>query len=155
MKFSTREDIAAPAEFVFDQLADFAGFERAALRRGISLKRLDTRTTPGAGMSWDIGFRFRGKARQMITDIRRFERPELLEYAGVSPSFEMTLLLNTVTLSKTRTRLHVELELRPRTLGARLLVQSAKLARANLTRKFAERVKGFAQDIETRASAQA
>lgn len=152
MKFSNRVDVAAPAEFVFDQLADFATFERAALRKGISLRRLDTLKVPGAGMSWDIGFKLRGRPRQLIADIRHFERPERLDYEGTSQGFQLTLTLGLMALSKTRTRLNTGLEIRPRTLGARLLLQSAKLGRSNLERRFDERVQGFAREIELRVA---
>lgn len=151
MKLSTRTDIAAPAEFVFARLADFGSFEKMAMRRGISLRRLDALIEPGAGMSWDIGFRFRGKQRQMVTDIRRYDVPELIEYAGQSNSFEAVMELFLTELSKSRTRLQVGLELKPRTLGARLMIQSAKLGKGNLERRFRERVEHFAADIERQA----
>ncbi|OOY21506.1 hypothetical protein BMI91_02870 [Thioclava sediminum] len=148
MKLSTRTDISAPAGFVFERLADFGSFERVAMRRGITLKRLDTLSEPGAGMSWDIGFRFRGKQRQMITDVKQFEVPELIVYEGVSNSFEAVMDFDLTDLSKTRTRLLVGLDLRPRSLGARLMIQSAKLGKGNLERRFKERIDQFAQDIE-------
>ncbi|OOY10409.1 SRPBCC family protein [Thioclava sp. F36-7] len=148
MKLSTRTDISAPAGFVFERLADFGSFERVAMRRGITLKRLDTLSEPGAGMSWDIGFRFRGKQRQMITDVKHFEVPELIVYEGVSNSFEAVMDFDLTDLSKTRTRLQVGLDLRPRSLGARLMIQSAKLGKGNLERRFKERIDQFAQDIE-------
>ncbi|MAQ37684.1 MULTISPECIES: SRPBCC family protein [Thioclava] len=148
MKLSTRTDISAPAGFVFERLADFGSFERVAMRRGITLKRLDTLSEPGAGMSWDIGFRFRGKQRQMITDVKQFEVPELIVYEGVSNSFEAVMDFDLTDLSKTRTRLLVGLDLRPRSLGARLMIQSAKLGKGNLERRFKERIEQFAQDIE-------
>ncbi|AQS47648.1 MULTISPECIES: SRPBCC family protein [Thioclava] len=148
MKLSTRTDISAPAGFVFGRLADFGSFERVAMRRGITLKRLDTLNEPGAGMSWDIGFRFRGKQRQMITDVKRFEVPELIVYEGVSNSFEAVMDFDLTDLSRTRTRLQVGLELKPRSLGARLMIQSAKLGKGNLERRFKERIEQFAQDIE-------
>ncbi|TMV94986.1 SRPBCC family protein [Thioclava sp. BHET1] len=151
MKFSTRKDIAAPAEYVFDKLADFSSFERLALRRGITLRRLDTLPVPAAGMSWEITFRFRGRERQLISDIIRYDRPEALIYAGKSSSFEAQLELMITELSKTRTRLHVGFEIKPRTLGARLMVQSAKLGKGNLDRRFDERVGQFAQDLERQA----
>ncbi len=154
MKFSNRVDVAAPAEYLFDQLSDFSAFERAALRKGITLRRLDTLKEPGAGMSWDIGFRLRGRPRQMIADIRRHERPERLDYEGTSQGFQLMLTLELMALSKTRTRLNTGLELRARTLGARLLLQSAKLGRAKLERRYDERVKTFLREIETRAAAQ-
>ncbi|MBN2740532.1 MAG: SRPBCC family protein [Rhodobacteraceae bacterium] len=151
MKFSTRKDIAAPAEFIFDRLADFGSFERIAMRRGITLKRLDTLALPGAGMSWEIGFRFRGRERQMITDLEIFERPESLIYAGKSSSFEARLEMLVTELSKTRSRILTALEIKPRTLGARLMVQSAKLGKGNLDRRFDERIGHFAHDIERQA----
>jgi hypothetical protein len=152
MKFSSRTDIAAPIEFVFDQLADFAGFERAALRRGVELKRLDTLAQPGPGMSWDIGFRMRGKRRQIITDIRRYDRPKLLEYAGASTSFEMLLELQLTQVAPGRTRLQAGFEVKPRTLAGRLMVQSAKIGRKRLERKYAERIATFGREIERRAA---
>lgn len=155
MKFSNRVDVAASAEFLFDQLSDFSAFERAALKKGISLRRLDSLAAPGAGMSWDIGFRLRGRARQLIADIRRFERPTRLDYEGTSQGFQLMLGLELTALSPGRTRLTTALELRPRTLGARLLLQSAKLGRAKLERRYDERVKSFLREIEERAAAQA
>lgn len=155
MKFSSYEDIEAPIAFVFDAVTDIAGFERAALRRGVDLKRLDALTVPGPGMSWDVAFRFRGKKRKLIADIIGFQHPELIEFSAVSTSFELTLLASTMALSRRRTRLTMALDLRPRSLGARLMLQSVKLGRGNLKRKFADRVRTFSQDIETRAAVSA
>lgn len=155
MKLSTRTDIAAPQDFVFERLADFGSFERDAMRRGVTLRRLDVLSAPGAGMSWEVGFRFRGKQRQVLTDIRRYEEPEFLEYAGVSNSFEAGLEFVLTELSKTRTRLQIGLDVRPRSLGARLMIQSAKLGKGNLERRFQERVQQFAEDIELQAERRA
>lgn len=155
MKFSNRVDVACTAEFLFDQLSDFSGFERAALRKGITVRRLDSLATTGAGMSWDVGFRLRGRPRQMIADLSRYEPHTRLDFEGVSQGFELSLVLELLPLSKVRTRLTTGLELRPRTLGARLLLQSAKLGRAKLERRYDERVKTFLREIEDRAAAQA
>ena len=153
MKFSNRVDVAVPADKLFDELTDIPAVERAALRKGVELRRLDTLAAPGAGMSWDVGFRLRGKPRQMIVDLRQFERPARLAYEGASSGFDVTLVMELTELSKTRTRLTTTFELRPRTLGARLLLQSARLGRANLDRRYDERVKSFLRDIENRTHA--
>lgn len=152
MKFSTREDVSAPVEQVFAALCDVTRFERAALRRGARLRRLDDLPAPAPGMAWDMAFRFRGKPRNMVAQIRRLDPPALVEYAGASANVELSVVVSLLALSRTQTRMHVELLLRPRSLGARLLVQSARLARPRLTRKYAEAVRRLARDIETRAA---
>lgn len=152
MKFSNRVDVAAPAEFLFDELADFSGFERAAKRKGISLQRLDQLAQPGAGMSWDISFRMRGRPRQLIAEIRRYDRPAQLDYEGVSQGFQLMLTLALQALAEDRTRVVTGLEIRPRTLGARLLLQSAKLGRTNLEKRYDSRVTAFLREIEGRAA---
>jgi len=153
MKFSSRVDIAAPAEFVFGQLADFSTFERAARRRGVSLRRVDTLAVPGPGMSWDIGFRFRGRLRQLTAEITRFDRPEALDYTGKSHGFELSLSLQITAPAAGRSRLHVTLEAKPRTLGARLLLQSAKLGRGRLEASFEDRVATFGTALGARFAA--
>ncbi|MCL7463542.1 SRPBCC family protein [Phaeovulum sp. NW3] len=150
MKFSSREDVAATPEAVFDALADIARFERMAAREGVSLRRLDERAEPGAGMTWEIEFRFRGKQRILIGDIRRFDRPERVEYGGISPNFDLLLVVSLLPLSRAHTRMHVELTLRPRSLRARVLVQAARLGRANLRRRYADQIRAFARSIEVR-----
>ena len=60
MKFSTREDISAPIDQVFQALCDFEAFERLAMRRGAELRRTDTMTRPGVGMQWHVTYSMRG-----------------------------------------------------------------------------------------------
>jgi len=75
MKFSTKEDIEAPLEAVFEMMCDFETFERAAMRRGAEVQRTDTKTVPGVGMAWRAAFMLRGKRRQVELETVTFERP--------------------------------------------------------------------------------
>ncbi|OCX66678.1 hypothetical protein BFP70_00500 [Thioclava sp. SK-1] len=150
MKFSTREDITAPIDFVYDQLTDFTAFEQAGRDRGIDFRRTDDLTVAGLGMGWDVDFHFRGKARQISMKVTRFERPDALEFTGQSSSFDLSIAVLLTALSSARTRVQVGIDVRPRTLGARLMLQSAKLGRASLDRKFDRRIAAYAREIEAR-----
>ena len=61
------------------------------------------------------------------------------------------MTIDLTALTPNRTRMNVQARLAPRTLSARLLVQSLKLAKARMTRKFSVRVAQFAKTIEGRA----
>ena len=63
----------------------------------------------------------------------------------------MTLMsTELVALSKNRTRVMMSVDIKPLNLSARLLVQSLKLAKTSLTKKFKLRVSEFAKTLEER-----
>lgn len=155
MKFSSREDIEASAEQVFAALTDFPGLELSALRRNIELRRLDGLQTPGRGMSWDVRFRFRGKTRMLVASVAEFGPPEQLSFEASSANYELTLALSLLALSKKRTRVTVGMEVRPRSLTARLMLQSARLGKAGLLRRYTERIQILAKEVEGRANSSA
>ena len=145
MKFSTRKDMEAPIDAIFDKLSNFAAFERAALKRGIEV----TRDTPSAGMpGWQIRFPLRGKMRSLSVALDAIDAPEAMSFAGESKSFDLRLDLTLIVLSRARTRLGVELDIRPRTLSGRLLLQSMRLTKPGYTRKFDTAVQSFAERLE-------
>ena len=150
MKFSNRVDVAVPADTLFERLTDIPALENAAFKKGVEMRRLDSLTQKGAGMSWDVGFRLRGKPRQMIVDVTRYDAPLRIDYSGTSAGFEVTLVLEFTALAPRRSRMATVLEIKPRTLGGRLLLQSARLGRANLNRRYDERIKSFLRDLENR-----
>lgn len=148
MKFSTREDVGAPIEYVFSRATDFAAFERSALRRGADIQRKDNLTTAGAGAAWRISFPFRGKTRIVAANVQEFDAPNRFEIFSLSGGIEALATIDLVALSKTRTRISVSVELKPQNLSARLLIQSLKLAKTSLNERFRKRIAGFAQDTE-------
>lgn len=150
MKFKTREDIGAPIDYVFGAVTDFEGFERQALRRGAEVKRLDVLPAPGKGMAWDIAFPFRGKRREMQSELVAFEAPHQMLFDNRVTGMSGHLGVELLALSRARTRLVLEIELRPETLAARLLVQSMKLARGALDKRLQVRVAEFAKAVEDR-----
>ncbi len=150
MKFVSKEDIEAPIDLVFAQVSDFAALERAALRRGAEVQRTDSLRKPDVGMSWHAAFVARGRQRQLDIRMTEYDPPNGMRIHSVAQGLETDLKLDLVALSRGRTRLSVELDLKPRSISARLLVQSLKLARANLVKKFHLRMADYARELEDR-----
>ena len=150
MQFSTKEDIEAPVDQVFAALSDFDAIERSVIRRGVEVRRTDTLDTPGEGMTWEARFRFRGKMRDATVTMTRYDPPNAMEFQTRSGGLETHTVLDCVALSRSRTRISMVLELQPKTLSARLLVQSLKLAKGNITKKFRVRAADYAKDLEDR-----
>lgn len=148
MHFTSKEDIAAPIEHVFAAVSDFPAFERAALRHGAEIRCNREPMRPGVGLRWHARFPWRGKRREVDTEVAAFDPPDGLAVTARSTSFTGQVSVDLVALSPGRTRMTVDLVVKPQTLAARLLVQSLKLARANLVRKFKARVERFARHIE-------
>ena len=149
MKFSTREDVEAPVDYVFGQVSDFGAFERQALRRGADVRRLDSGPFV-KGSAWDVAFKFRGKDRRLRGTLSILDAPNMIQIDITSPNFEGVTLVELVPLSPHRTRIVVSIEIGAKTLAARLMLQSLKLAKSNLTNRFKKRVGDFAMDIEDR-----
>lgn len=150
MKFVAQEDVEAPIDFVFEQVTDFAAIERSALRRGAEVQRIDDLDETRPGMKWDAAFDLRGKRREMKLELTELDRPNGLVVASRSPNMAGKMALDLVALSRSRTRINVEIDMTPKTLAAKLLVQSMKLAKSNLTKRFKLRVAGYAKDLEDR-----
>ena len=152
MKMNAREDVEAPIEFVYQQITDFQAFERRAMRRGAEVLRVDDLKADGPGMAWDITFVLRGKQREVQLGLARLDPPNGLTMASRSPSMGGELVVDLVALSRNRTRMSVNIELVPKNLTARLLVQSMKLARKSLTRRLRKRVNEYAAEMQDRYS---
>jgi hypothetical protein len=150
MKFSTNEDLEAPIDAVFDMLCDFEVFERSAMRRGAEVQRTDQLKAPGIGMMWDAVFELRGKRREVQVEMVTFERPNEIVLGTTSPGMVGAMTFELIALSRARTRVKIELEIKPLNLSARLLVQSLKLAKNSLTKKYKLRIAEFARNMEDR-----
>lgn len=155
MQFSTKEDIEAPIEDVFKILSEFEAFERSAIRRGADVERITSFSPPQTGMKWNVSFSMRGKMRKLDVRLVDFSDPTSMRFDSTSDGLEGYLTLDLVALSSKRTRLSVVLNLKPRTLSARLLLQSLKLAKSNLTKRFKLKVADYAKGIEDRHSSAA
>lgn len=154
MKISGRTDIGAPIAFVYASFTDFEGWERSAMRRGAEVNRTDKLRVPGPGMTWQARFAWRGKERQLQLRLKRLEPGQGMTLDFDGPSVEGTLNIELVQLAARRTRVMMQVELRPRTLAARLFVQSMRLARKRVQRRFDNRLAEIARDMEQRFAGQ-
>ena len=150
MDFSTRYDVEAPIEFVWTQAANFTVLERQALRRGADVERKDNLATPGVGAEWDIRFQFRSKDREVNAKITTFDAPNRYTVISTSGSIDGVCVVDLVALSPKRTRLTVTLDLTAKSLGSRLMLQSLKMAKSGLNKRFEDRVASMASDIQDR-----
>lgn len=150
MQFKAQEDIGAPIDVVYDTLTDFRTFENAALRRGAEIERLDDGEGPVVGARWRVRFRLRGRDRVVDAELTELAAPESYVIESTGGGIDGVSRIGLVALSKSSTRLSIEINLSPRTLSARLILQSVRLARSTLARRFKHRIADFAEDVEQR-----
>lgn len=147
MKLTSRHDIEAPIEFVFDRANDLAAFERAALRRGVQVNRSDPTGRIDVGSTWDATAVYRGKPRRIRARLEEVTPPEGYRIAASSGALDAMTTVDLVALSPRSTRMTVTIELSAHALSARLLLQSMKLARGNLSRRLDARVATFCATV--------
>ncbi len=150
MKLSTQQDIEAPIEKVFAAVSDFDKFEKTLMQRGAKIERADALDAPAPGMAWDINFGFRGRQREAKATIEELSGPDTVKAVAVSSGVHGYLDVELKAISEDRTRMKVGLDMRPKTLPARVLIQSLKLAQGKIKTRFKNRVANFAKDIEAR-----
>lgn len=151
MRFATREDIEVNVADVWAILTDFEQFERLAIRRGARVSRAAT----GAHPEWKVGFQFKGRKREAMVRLDKQDRPSLLNFSADGKALGATMQLDLVALGPKRTRIAVVAEIKPKTLAARLFVQSLKLARGRINKRFNGRVADLAKHIEVLAQERA
>ncbi|MFM2391763.1 MAG: hypothetical protein RLZZ437_3318 [Pseudomonadota bacterium] len=150
MKIASRHDIEAPPDFVFQTLTDFDSWERSAMRRGADVTRTDKLTALGPGLSWLVRFRFRGKDRKLSVKLTGLDAPTRLSFALSGGLFDATNIVDLMELGATRTRMVVVSEAKPKTLAARLILQSLRLARNRVQRRVDKRIGMIGTEIEER-----
>ncbi len=153
MKLATKKDIEAPIAKVWAALSDYEAWERSAMRRGVDVERTDKLTKPGPGMSWTSRFAYRARTRKADMKLTEMTGPGLLAFTLASDAVDVATKVELIEMSARRTRMHLTSEVKPRSLGARLFLQSLRLARAKVDRKFDAKVAQLALELETRAKA--
>ncbi|MEH6832692.1 MAG: SRPBCC family protein, partial [Sulfitobacter sp.] len=91
-----------------------------------------------------------GKRRQLEIEMITFDKPNEMVFECNSQGLMTLLTTELVALSKNRTRIMMSVDIKPLSLSARLLVQSLKLAKTSLTKKYKLRAAEFVKSLEER-----
>ena len=148
MRFSSRQELAAPQAAVFSALTDFDRFERLARKHGAEVTRHGPVKGPGPGMRFSIRGFYRGRERSLHSEISLFAPDETLGFDAKAAGLHCQARADLAEMTLRRTRIIVGLELRPVSFSGRLLLRSLKLGKSRLARRFDTRVGQLARLLE-------
>lgn len=136
MKLTAKTDLEVPAAAVYATLIDHAAWEREAIRNGVEIERPAGTPAMGVGAEWRVRGHFRGKARKMLLRINDLTPGQRIAMGIDSPSVDGLTSLEVMVLSPRRSRLRVDLEVKPKTLAARLFINTMRLAKGRVQARF-------------------
>ena len=149
MKMTAKTDLEAPVDYVYASLADHAAWEREAVRRGAEVERPADMPLAGVGAGWRIRARIRGRQRSILLWIDGMEPDRSISFSFEGLAMQGTAVLEVQALSARRSRLRATLDVRPKTLAARLFVNALRLAKGRVQDKFDKRLAQLAGRIES------
>lgn len=136
MKLTAKTDLEVPAAVVFAALIDTPAWEREAIRNGVEVERPAGTPDSGVGAEWRIRGHFKGKARKVLARIEEMTPGQRLALSLDSPSIEGVVQIEVMVLSPRRSRLRADLEIKPKTLAARLFINTMRLAKGRVQARF-------------------
>ncbi|MGB3148498.1 MAG: hypothetical protein WBA91_12180 [Paracoccaceae bacterium] len=154
MKLSTRTDLDLSAEALFAALTDERYFEQIARRNGVTVTRHGPEPQMGPGSGWEITFPHRGKTRRLTSALKRIEPPHTLEFSGESSGFDLALDMRLLPMSADSTRIIAAIDIRPRTFGARIILQTLKIGKGRLESRFNARLRALGRALQAKVGAE-
>ena len=140
MKLTAKTDLDVPAAQVYAILADFPAWEREAARHGIVIERPAGTPLVGVGAEWKIQGMYRGKTRRLTLRMEEMVQDKQLKASVSSAPAEGIGELEVIVLSPRRSRLRVEIEMKPKTLASRLFFNTMRLAKGRVQARFEARL---------------
>lgn len=140
MRLTAKTDIEVPLAEVYRYLTDFNAWEVAAVHRGAEVSRTGPKPADEVGAGWRVRFAYRGKARNVLVKVARLVPGDVAAFVIDSPSIEGASQLEVTPLSPRRTRLRVVVDVKPKTLAARVFISTLRLSKARVERRFEGRV---------------
>lgn len=153
MRLTAKTDLDAPASFVFAALADHQSWEREAAQRGIEVERPADMPLSGIGAGWRVRLPYRGKLVAILLRLVGLSEDERLDFELQSQAVEGELAIEIMALSPRLTRMRLTFDLRPRTLAARLFLNTMRLAKGRVQTRMEQRVQQMGAQILARYKA--
>ncbi len=150
MKLTAKTDLEAPLFFLYACIADTDYWEREAVRRGVAIERPADVPLKRTGAVWLVQVPFRGRLRKFQLRIDSMVQDQSMTFSFEGQSMTGTAQLETKALSARRSRLRVTVEVKPKTLTARLFLNTLRLARRPAEARFEKRLGQLAARIEDR-----
>ena len=150
MKLTAKTDLEAPAEFLHAYLCDNAAWERDAVRRGIEVERPADMPLTGVGAGWRVKVPFRGRIRPVLLRLDGLVQDQSLAYSFEGQALIGTTVMETKAISPRSSRLKVTIDAKPKTLAARLFLNTVRLARRKAEERLEKRISQLADRIEER-----
>jgi Polyketide cyclase / dehydrase and lipid transport len=140
MKLTAKTDVEVPAAHVYASLTDFPAWEREGARRGVEIEHAAGTSGAGVGKVWKLKALYRKKLRKITLRIDDLVENQKLGLHVDSPAAEGTTRLEIIVLSPRRSRLRLDLDLRPKTLAARLFINTMRLAKGRVQARLEARL---------------
>jgi len=148
MQLTTDYELNAPTDYVFKRITEHADFEALLMGYGANIERLDNLTDLGVGMKWAIDGNFRGKQRQVEVELTDLAENETISYKSESKDVTANVKMDLMALAPKRTKFSVSVAPKANSISARLILQSAKLAKKTLQTRVDKRFADFCQRLE-------
>jgi len=147
MKLSTREDIKVPIDAAFRAVTDFDGIERRLVARGIPVTRTGDLEPGQLGALWIARVPWRNRIHDLEAELVMVDPGQGVAVESRVAGLVCLGVVDLLALSEGETRLFASVDVRPTTMSSRLLLQSLRLMRRSLARRFRDRVASLAAGI--------
>jgi hypothetical protein len=148
LKLTAKTDLDVPVDFLHAYLCDPAPWEREAIRRGAEIERPADMPLSGVGAGWRIKVPFRGRVRKVLLRVDDIVQDQSIAFSFEGQALVGNSWLETRPLSSRRSRLKVTIEAKPKTLAARLFINTLRLARRRVEDRMEMRVGQLGARIE-------
>jgi uncharacterized protein YndB with AHSA1/START domain len=146
MQFKHKQEIDAPADYVFARVTDFKKFENHTGPTGFSFKR-QGRLPVRIGTRWDISVPVRGRARRFSAELSEYIPPRTLSYKSASLKYEGVMSLTVKPVSDTSCRLEMQVVAKSRSFATSLVFNTIRLARRRINKRTNTEMDKFANRL--------